>query len=65
MNILVNKAKCKLCGDIVESTHTHDFKWCSCKSMAVDGGKRYLKRCGDLNNIEDLSEYETTEEDDM
>jgi len=42
--ILVNKIKCNKCGDIIESTHRHDFKFCKCKSVAVDGGKDYLKR---------------------
>ena len=36
--ILVNKIQCKKCKDIIESKHVHDFKWCSCKSIAVDGG---------------------------
>ena len=36
------------------------FKWCSCKSVAVDGGKDYLKRSftKDSNDYTDLSEYE-------
>lgn len=44
MKIISNKVKCNLCGDIIESTHRHDFKYCSCRSVAVDGGKDYLKR---------------------
>jgi len=31
----VNKAKCKLCGDIIESKFTHDMQWCSCGAIAV------------------------------
>ncbi len=42
--ILVNKIKCKKCGDIIESKTTHDFKFCKCGTVAVDGGKEYLKR---------------------
>lgn len=42
--IIVNKIKCVHCGDVIESKTTHDFKWCSCGSVAVDGGKSYLKR---------------------
>lgn len=53
--ILENKAKCNLCGDIIESKHTHDFKWCKCKSIAVDGGQSYLRRLGELENITDMS----------
>lgn len=40
-----NAAKCNKCGDIIESTHRHDFKWCSCRTVAVDGGLEYIKRC--------------------
>ena len=42
--IKVNKIKCKFCGDIIESTHVHDFKYCSCGKCAVDGGHYYLRR---------------------
>lgn len=33
-----NRAKCRLCGDIIESYHKHDFVACSCKEISVDGG---------------------------
>lgn len=59
MKISVNKIKCKCCGDIIESTSTHDFKFCKCGACAVDGGKEYLKRCArDFDDIEELSEYD-------
>lgn len=55
--VVVNKAQCKLCGDVVESVHQHDFKWCKCGEIAVDGGKAYIKRAAkDLSNIIELSE---------
>ena len=38
-----NKVECLLCKDIIQSMHRHDFKWCKCKSIAVDGGADYLK----------------------
>ena len=56
--ILVNKIKCKKCGDIIESKSVHDFKRCKCGAVAVDGGHDYLKRCGNLEDFEELSEYE-------
>lgn len=43
--IISNKVRCKSCGEVIESLHTHDFKWCSCRRVAVDGGKSYAKRC--------------------
>lgn len=58
--IIHNKIKCKKCGDIIESMHRHDFKWCSCGQCAVDGGHDYLKRSYSGSNpeecFEDLSE---------
>ncbi len=33
-----NRAKCKLCNDIIESTHKHDYVSCSCREIAIDGG---------------------------
>lgn len=54
-HIVVNKIKCKKCGDIIESTSVHDFKRCKCGSVAIDGGNYYLKRCGNLDDIIDLS----------
>lgn len=57
-----NMAKCKKCGDIIESKHVHDFRWCKCETIAVDGGLEYAKRCYKAQNpddvIEELSEYE-------
>lgn len=42
--ILHNAARCKKCGDIIESKHVHGFVSCSCGSIAVDGGREYLRR---------------------
>lgn len=53
--ILVNQIKCKLCGSVIESTITHDFKTCLCGKVSVDGGHSYLRRCGDAGTWEELS----------
>ena len=55
MKVIVNKIRCKKCGDIIESTHRHDFKICKCGAVAVDGGQDYLRRSGDLDGYEELS----------
>lgn len=55
--ILVNKIKCKKCGDVIESVTVHDFKSCKCGAVAVDGGHDYLRRVGELDDMEDMSEY--------
>ena len=46
------KIKCKKCGDIIQSKHRHDMVWCSCHSVAVDGGTDYFRWCGDKENWE-------------
>lgn len=58
MKLTKNAAKCKKCNDIIESKHRHDFKSCLCGSIFVDGGLDYIRRGGDLKDIEDLCEYE-------
>ena len=55
--VVSNKCQCRLCGDIIESTHGHDFVRCKCGEIFTDGGTRYIRRgASDLNNIIDLSE---------
>lgn len=49
--IIVNKAKCKKCGDIIESKEVNDFKRCTCGSIAIDGGQEYIKRVGNKDDI--------------
>ena len=60
--IAVNKIRCKKCGDVIESKSFHDFKFCKCQSVAVDGGHDYLRRVGEIGSWEDLSEYEEIED---
>ena len=55
--VVINKAQCKLCGDIIESKSRHDYVRCGCGEIAVDGGTEYRKRSAkDLSNIIELSE---------
>ena len=53
-----NKIQCLHCKEIIESVHTHDFRFCKCGTVAVDGGKSYRKRMynKDTDYIE-LSEF--------
>lgn len=57
MKIISNKARCRKCGEVIESYSVHDFVQCRCKAIFVDGGKEYLRRGGELEDIEELSEY--------
>ena len=60
--ILVNKIRCKKCGDIIESKTVHDFKYCKCQSVAVDGGHEYIRRVGALDEWEELSVFEAVDD---
>lgn len=44
MKLILNAAKCLKCGDVIVSTHRHDFKSCKCGSVSVDGGLDYKRR---------------------
>lgn len=38
-----NIVMCNNCLDVIESVHRHDFKYCSCESVFVDGGRDYQR----------------------
>ena len=58
-----NKARCRLCGDVIESKHRHDWQTCSCGAIFVDGGREYLRRgAKKFEDLEELSEYEEVED---
>lgn len=46
-----NEIKCAKCGDIIVSTHVHDFKRCKCGAIFVDGGDEYCRWGGDAEDI--------------
>ncbi len=56
--IICNKIQCRKCKDIIESKTVHDFKFCKCGAVAVDGGKDYLRRLGYPEDIIELSVVE-------
>ena len=57
--IIRNRAKCLVCGDVVESTFRHHYKECRCGSVAVDGGLDYIRRAyREEGCFQELSEYE-------
>lgn len=54
--ILRNAVRCKRCGEVIESRPAHEFIMCSCGACGVDGGRDYLRRLGDKEAYEELSE---------
>lgn len=55
--IIRNRARCKECGDVIESTHVHDFVRCTCHAIFVDGGREYVRRGMVGDALEVLTEY--------
>lgn len=55
MKIVSNQVECLKCGDTPYSTHRHDFRYCKCGSVAVDGGQEYLRRVGNIGGYKELS----------
>ena len=50
--------QCMKCLETIESTHPHDFKWCLCKTVGIDGGLSDGNRIlGDPSDIEDRRMY--------
>lgn len=58
LRITRNIIKCQKCGEVIESFSVHDFKFCKCGAVAIDGGHDYLKRCGNREDWEELSEMQ-------
>ena len=42
--IVQNAIICNSCGDTITSVSRHDYNYCSCGKVSVDGGQSYLKR---------------------
>jgi hypothetical protein len=59
----VNAARCKKCGSIIISRHRHDFVWCLCHNVFVDGGNAYTRIGGPA--LEDNSYELITDPDEL
>ncbi len=57
--IFINAIVCKKCNDILVSTHQHDFKFCKCGKVSVDGGQDYCKR-GFSKDLDEYAELSVT-----
>jgi hypothetical protein len=50
--------KCKKCEDTIESFSRHDFKYCSCGTVGIDGGIEAGNHLlGNLEDMENRSVY--------
>ena len=57
----MNRCKCKLCGDVIQSRHRHDFVRCKCGEIFTDGGEDYVRR-GAMTSFENLIDLPGPEE---
>lgn len=61
--ILKNRCQCRQCGDIIESTHRHDWVQCSCGAIYTDGGREYIQRgYRTPEDLIDLTEFSETDD---
>jgi hypothetical protein len=51
-----NRARCRKCGDVVESLTRHDFRACRCGAIFVDGGQDYFRAGGSPEDFEVIGE---------
>ena len=50
--------QCKKCSETIQSKHVHDFKFCSCGTVGIDGGISAGNRIlGHLSDMENRSTY--------
>lgn len=56
ITIAPNKIFCTKCKVKIESKHRHDFVWCNCKSIAIDGGLDYCKLTGSPEHMKPVLE---------
>lgn len=55
-DIYINAAVCLKCHSYIRSTHGHDFKFCACEAIAVDGGSFYCRRVGEPQDMINIIE---------
>ena len=54
---LVHCIKCPSCRDIIYSRTRHDFHFCTCGSIAIDGGFDYLRVMYNKKYPKNLKKY--------
>jgi len=51
----ISGIKCKNCNATIYSRARHDYHYCLCGAVAVDGGRDYMKIIGDMETFEIVS----------
>lgn len=50
----IQAIRCNSCNDIIFSSHVHDFRYCKCNEVAIDGGRDYTRIMGESSNYQSL-----------
>lgn len=56
-DIWLNRAQCLNCKEIIVSNNRHDYKYCKCGKIFVDGGSWYGRMGGDLKFLKPMVVY--------
>jgi hypothetical protein len=48
--------RCVHCKTVIQSLHHHDFKFCACGKIAIDGGHEYFRALGEFADMEVVDE---------
>lgn len=51
----VQAIKCKKCQTVIFSRAVHDFHYCPCKTVAIDGGFDYTRILGNAEDFIEMS----------
>lgn len=54
LNQKIKGIKCLNCLDEIWNKHVHDFKYCSCGKVIIDGDREYLRYGGDFTKIKEI-----------
>ena len=59
----IDALECNNCHSVIFSRARHDFRWCACKRIAIDGGFDYCKISGNPQDVGYVSfELDVTKE---
>ena len=59
----IQTVQCPKCKDIIYSRARHDYRYCSCGAIFVDGGLDYLRYGGDDNIEISVIDLDVTEKE--
>lgn len=49
------KYRCRWCQTVIQSMYRHDFRYCECRRIAIDGGNAYTRLLGNAYLMEEIT----------